>query len=118
MPALRSLGTATAIGGHHAGKPRGQATLADLGIRPGAEMWQQHGNCRTADDPEVFFPANDNPNLLTNRAAYQVCAACPVRAECADFATRHHLVGIWGGTSTHQRRLRRRRTHKQREEAA
>ncbi|GAA1208810.1 WhiB family transcriptional regulator [Prauserella alba] len=117
MPALRSLAGATAVGGHYAGKPRGRATLADLGIRPAAENWQQDGHCRDTD-PEAFFPVNDNPNLLTNRTAYQVCATCPVRAECADFATRHHLVGIWGGTSTHQRRLRRRRTHQQREEAA
>lgn len=117
MPALRSLGTATAIGGHYAGKPRSQATLADLGIRPSAEAWQQDGHCRSTD-PDAFFPDNDNPQLPTNRAAYQVCAACPVRAECADFATRHHLVGIWGGTSTHQRRLHRRRTRQHQEEAA
>jgi Transcription factor WhiB len=35
----------------------------------------------------------------------QVCAGCPVREECADYAIAHHIrEGIWGGLSSRERR--------------
>ncbi|HLS76650.1 MAG TPA: WhiB family transcriptional regulator [Nocardia sp.] len=115
MPALRTLGPAVAIGGRHPGKPRGRASLADLGIGPNDQAWQRDAHCRSTD-PEAFFPADENPNLLTNRAAYRICADCPVANACLEFATRHKLEGIWGGTNTAYRRRHRRRQHQ--EEAA
>ena len=38
-------------------------------------------------------------------AARRVCAACPVRAECAEYAlARPDLLGMWGGLSTRERK--------------
>jgi WhiB family transcriptional regulator, redox-sensing transcriptional regulator len=47
------------------------------------------------------------------RASYEaqraVCAACPVRRECLDFALADlELVGCWGGTDERERRAMRR----------
>lgn len=43
------------------------------------------------------------------RKAKRICAACPVSAECLDFAQRHlEKFGIWGGLTERERaRLRK-----------
>ena len=65
------------------------------------------GRCRGAD-PARFFPSDG----FGVEAAQQVCAECPVRAECLDYAlTNHFEFGIWGGASE---RERRRIQHRQR----
>ena len=39
-----------------------------------------------------------------------ICAGCPVRRECLDFALGHDQVyGIWGGTTPEDRQRDRRR---------
>ena len=39
------------------------------------------------------------------RQAKQVCAACPVRAECLDYALRvNEPLGVWGGLDPIERR--------------
>ncbi len=68
--------------------------------------WQQLGACRT-DSPERFFaPAGERPSARARReaAAKQVCAGCPVRQECLDWALRtREPYGVWGGTSPEER---------------
>jgi hypothetical protein len=44
--------------------------------------------------------------------AQKVCASCPVRVECLEYALTHRIEhGVWGGASERERRriLRRRR---------
>lgn len=72
--------------------------------------WKSAAACRTVDT-SIFFPDND----AAAAPALAVCARCPVREECLDFAlqTRQH-EGIWGGTTeSERRRLRRARTRRQ-----
>ena len=69
--------------------------------------WRARAACRDLDT-NLFFPdsEDDAPPALA------VCAACPVRDECLEFAlaTRQH-DGIWGGaTETERKRIRRRRS--------
>jgi WhiB family redox-sensing transcriptional regulator len=55
----------------------------------------------------TFFPSNDEELA----AAKAICAACPVRDKCLEWAmaTRQD-DGVWGGlTEVERRRLRRRR---------
>jgi WhiB family redox-sensing transcriptional regulator len=71
--------------------------------------WATRAACQTAD-PDVFFPisatAAADPVI---RAARAVCARCPVRGACAEFALEHReLQGIWGGTTEDERRRLRR----------
>ncbi|MGH8328620.1 MAG: WhiB family transcriptional regulator [Steroidobacteraceae bacterium] len=52
-------------------------------------------------DPEAFFPDKGD----STAAAKRVCAGCPVRAECLEYALqRGERYGVWGGTSERQRR--------------
>lgn len=68
--------------------------------------WREDAACRDLDT-DIFFPESDDD---ADRAL-EVCASCPVRHECLEFAllTRQD-DGVWGGmTETERRRLRRRR---------
>ncbi len=50
--------------------------------------WRAEGACRTAD-PDLFFPVA--VGAVANRQiakAQRICAGCPVRQQCLDFALR------------------------------
>lgn len=62
----------------------------DLDNRPG---WHHHAACRATGN-EPFFRTRGH----TITAARQVCAGCPVQAECRAYATAtHQRFGVWGG---------------------
>jgi WhiB family redox-sensing transcriptional regulator len=65
--------------------------------------WQDQGLCAEVD-PDTWFPEKGG----SVREAKQVCARCPVRAECLEYALAHdERFGVWGGLSeTERRRLR------------
>ena len=59
--------------------------------------------CRGAD-LEVFFPGRGE----SAEPARQVCAACPARQACLDYAISNRIVhGIWGGLTERERRALR-----------
>lgn len=69
--------------------------------QPADQHWREEADCATTD-PEVFFPEpGQSPN-----AAKQVCAECPVRAECLIDALAHRDIafGVRGGLTPTQRR--------------
>jgi WhiB family redox-sensing transcriptional regulator len=72
--------------------------------------WRSLAACRDVDTA-VFFPETES-EVATAKA---ICAACPVREACLDFAliTRQD-DGVWGGLDENERRRVRRR----RQEAA
>jgi WhiB family redox-sensing transcriptional regulator len=79
------------------------------------ENWRQQAACNGLDT-NMFFPASDSDA----GAAKAVCATCPVRDQCLEWAiaTRQE-EGVWGGmTDTERRRLRRRRRDAARRAAA
>lgn len=62
--------------------------------------WMDDALCAQTD-PEAFFPEKGG----STRAAKSVCAACPVRQECLNYALEHRETsGIWGGLSAQERR--------------
>lgn len=70
--------------------------------------WQQHGLCRVVD-ADVFFPPpyfEHKPEREAREAkARAVCARCPVRAECLDWAlATREPHGVWGGCSESERK--------------
>jgi WhiB family transcriptional regulator, redox-sensing transcriptional regulator len=72
--------------------------------------WMTRGKCRDLD-PEVFFPSDG----IGVQAAQRICAECPVRSQCLEYALATRVDhGVWGGTSERERRriLRARRTHR------
>jgi WhiB family redox-sensing transcriptional regulator len=64
--------------------------------------------CRDAD-PELFFPEGAGWRALQEAAqAKRICAVCPVRDLCLNWALLHGAAfGIWGGRTEHERRARR-----------
>ena len=65
--------------------------------------WHQHAAC-AGTNPDLFFPGRGVP--ITD--ARRVCATCPVKAECLDYAiTNGETIGVWGGTSERERRAMR-----------
>lgn len=72
--------------------------------------WMNRGLCTIAGiHPETFFPPKtDGRNA--GRDARKICADCPVRQTCLEYAIEFptHLDGIWGGTSEIERRAMRR----------
>ncbi len=84
------------------------------------ERWRRGAACRNMDT-ELFFPRGETGVPLEQTvAAKAVCAGCPVRTACLEFAmaTRQEY-GIFGGLTEQERRtLARRRARARREMAA
>jgi WhiB family redox-sensing transcriptional regulator len=84
--------------------------IPHLGVRPVAEAWdwQLQARCRMVD-PELFFHPDrerSDARQRRERRAKQVCASCPVKARCAEFALRARVrYGTWGGVSEGERKL-------------
>lgn len=91
--------------------------LADV-VDARREPWRDQAACRELGVPTAaFFP----PRGQRPDRARGVCAGCPVRAECLDFALRsrdHH--GVFAGTTDKDRRplARERRGVERRERAS
>jgi Transcription factor WhiB len=65
-----------------------------------AARWWQLAACHDVD-LNVFFPERGEPA----GPARQVCAACPVREPCLEYALSNRIThGIWGGLTERERR--------------
>ena len=65
-------------------------------------FWQERGSCREVDPMIFFHPQNERGSARAkrDRTAKQVCAACNVRLECADYAVRaREPYGVWRSAS-------------------
>jgi WhiB family transcriptional regulator, redox-sensing transcriptional regulator len=62
--------------------------------------WRELALCAQAD-PEAWFPDKGE----SSKPAKRVCASCPVRVPCLDYAlSRGERFGVWGGLSERERR--------------
>lgn len=68
--------------------------------------WQDSAACTEPGvDPAWFFPDNPNTSAASVANAQQVCARCPVRRPCLQYAIRYHdTVGVFGGVYFGSRR--------------
>ena len=70
-----------------------------------AARWREQAACHGAD-LNLFFPERGE----SAEPARQVCAACPVRQPCLDYAISNRIAyGIWGGLTERERRALRSR---------
>lgn len=77
------------------------------------EDWRQRAACRGIVAKEgnfdTFFPKGDefvtrNSPAKTTRTAAVMCAGCPVKHECHDYAMYHNIpYGTWGGKNRSER---------------
>jgi WhiB family redox-sensing transcriptional regulator len=64
--------------------------------------WHERAACR-GEDPDLFFP--EAGDTIATRKARAICARCPVRVQCLEFALAvPEPWGTWGGKSERQRR--------------
>lgn len=71
------------------------------------QPWMREARCSHLD-PGEFFPSDG----VGVEVAKRICAECPVRVECLEYALEFRIEhGVWGGTSERERRriLRARR---------
>ncbi len=70
---------------------------------PFAARWRELAACR-GFDLDLFFPERGE----SAEPARQVCARCPVRQPCLDFAVSNRIThGVWGGLAERERRALR-----------
>ena len=78
--------------------------------------WLDGAACRGMNAQLFFGPEGEKGQDREIRAAKAkaICAQCPVREQCLDYAFRNSIKhGIWGGLNNEERtRERRRRTHR------
>ena len=55
--------------------------------------------------PDVFFAQeiDKKAQLMVEVIAKNICASCPVRVKCRDYALSTRVIGIWGGTTEAER---------------
>ena len=62
--------------------------------------WRAHAACRGID-PNIFYPVSDEDA----EEAKGICAACPVRQACLEYAlANRERDGVWGGATERERR--------------
>ena len=62
---------------------------------------------------DVFFIDHGSHLMRSQREALKICASCPVRQACLDYAVRENIQhGIWGGETVNSRRKLARRLKK------
>jgi WhiB family redox-sensing transcriptional regulator len=71
--------------------------------------WQWRAECR-GEDSSLFFapnaPESRQEKEIREHRAKALCARCPVRIECLEFAIRiREPHGVWGGLNEIERRL-------------
>lgn len=87
--------------------PRAYTDNAGMLVLP-PERWMQRAACATTD-PDMFFPDPGGSTV----AVKKVCAACPVREACLEYAIRTGQTdGVWGGLSARQIRRAREKQNK------
>lgn len=58
------------------------------------------------EDADMFFADDEeSPNMTLIGLAKLVCALCPIKDLCLQKAIQEELDGIWGGTTTRERRI-------------
>ncbi len=70
--------------------------------------WQYRASCR-GEEAEMFFAPNyferKEEKDLREARAKAICAACPVRVECLEYALANREPhGIWGGLNESERK--------------
>jgi WhiB family transcriptional regulator, redox-sensing transcriptional regulator len=74
-------------------------------LRTSAAEWRSEAACRGLN-PDLFFSARGDTSDV--RKAKAVCAECPVREPCLEYALdASESVGTWAGTTPRERQRMR-----------
>lgn len=76
--------------------------------------WLDRAACARMDAKLFFGPDGERwqEREIREAKAKAICAPCPVRVQCLDYALRNSIKnGIWGGLNQEERARERRRRH-------
>lgn len=63
-----------------------------------------NASCREIINPNLFFPESREQEAKCLPIVRAICAGCPERKECLDYALKEQIsYGIWAGTTPAQR---------------
>ena len=82
--------------------------------------WRDRAACRSMDVRPFFGPDDEQgpEREIRDVKAKAVCALCPVRPQCLDYALGKSIKhGIWGGLNEEERARERRRRARRRDAA-
>lgn len=64
-------------------------------------------SCKDIINPDLFFPETRQERAKCLPIIRTLCAGCPVRKECLDYAIKNRITeGWWGGLSPSQRGIK------------
>lgn len=88
-------------------------TTHDNDGNDGGRVWLAQAECARRNlATELFYPSSLDPERWDPQVL-EACAACPVSAECLEWAIARGEQGIWAGTGE-DRRARIRRAQRRR----
>lgn len=92
-------------------KARQAADTVAIDAPEPAGDWDRRAACRTLDGELWFADTTSQHDRDATRYAKGVCATCPVRKPCGDYALsqRRSIAGVWGGLDENDRRAIKRR---------
>jgi WhiB family redox-sensing transcriptional regulator len=70
-------------------------------------QWMDEGLCRP-HPPKYWYPSGTPTEVgVQLEHGKRICAKCPVRPECLEYALAHEAYGTWGGFDETERELYR-----------
>lgn len=80
-------------------------------IEPDGGIWRDQAACQ-GKDPNLFYP--EHRGFWDASAALAICAECPVRDPCLEYAlANNERHGVWGGVLDEERRALRKQRREQ-----
>lgn len=82
----------------------------DLPIDSKDIAWKE-ALCLDNDEPDQFFVDDYLGDWRVTEGALAVCAPCQIKTDCLRYAYGNKLEGVWGGSTTQQRKAWRRKAN-------
>lgn len=69
-------------------------------MKAAALAWQDQGRCKGMP-VNIFYP--EKVGAANAVEAKRICAGCPIRLACQEYALTHREAGVWGGLTEQER---------------
>jgi WhiB family redox-sensing transcriptional regulator len=66
-------------------------------------LFKNTPSCLGLEIDLFFTPDDENSNYLHLDQVKRMCAACPAKDECFDYAIEYAVFGLWAGTTKNER---------------
>ncbi len=70
--------------------------------------WHGTPNCRSVDSEEFFVP-DGSATYKEIKMLKRICNNCEIKQQCLNYSLNYGVLGFWGGTTEHERKVLRRK---------